>query len=284
MDIASIAGVLLGIGLLAGTIATAKGACFEAFLDYPSLLMVVGGTLASVLVSHPLRSVLNCVRVCRRVFFRKQQDIARLIAHIVELARTARRHGILALEEQLADISDPFLQQALQMAVDGNRAEVIEDALRTEMDAVAARHKNGRLVVELMGRAAPAFGMIGTLVGLVLMLGNVNTPDAIAPGMAIAMMTTLYGIVIANLFCLPFAEKLSYIGRHELLAMEIIVRGVVGIQSGENPRVLEQKLSTFLPPKHRAQGLTRRELAAVIDQQLSVPAYPQRTAPRREAA
>jgi chemotaxis protein MotA len=140
------------------------------------------------------------------------------------------------------------------MAVDGTRPEVIEDIMRTEMDAVATRHRNGKAVIDQLGRFAPAFGMIGTLMGLIIMLGNMDDPSAIGPGMAVALITTLYGAIMANLVFLPLAEKLGEINKHELLTMEIVVRGIMAIQAGDNPRVIEQKLSTFIPPRQRTQS------------------------------
>lgn len=254
MDIASLVGVLLGASLLAIAIAIAPGASFEAFIDYPSIMVVIGGSFSAVLICFPLRSFLNTARVAKNIFFNKQENVSQLIEQIVSLAETARRDGLLALEGRLEELSNPFVVLGIQMAVDGTRPEVIEDILRTEMDAVASRHRSGKGVIDQMGRFAPAFGMIGTLMGLVIMLGNMDDPAAIGPGMAVALITTLYGAVMANLLFLPFAEKLGFINKHELLAMEIIVRGIMGIQSGDNPRVIEQKLSTFVPPKLRAEG------------------------------
>jgi chemotaxis protein MotA len=139
----------------------------------------------------------------------------------------------------------------VQMAVDGTRPEVMEDILRTEIDAVATRHRDGKGLLDCMGRFAPAFGMIGTLMGLVIMLGDMSDPSKIGAGMAVALLTTLYGAIASNVVFLPFAEKLGFTNKQELLAMEIIVRGIMAIQSGENPRVIEQKLNTFIPPKLR---------------------------------
>ena len=252
MDIASVVGLLLGIILLVLTIAIAPGSSFGAFIDYPSMMVVVGGSIAAVLICFPLKSFLNLGRVVRNVFFNKPDDITSLIEQIVSLAETARRDGLLALEERVEEISNPFIVVGIQMAVDGTRAEVIEDIMRTEMDAVATRHRNGKKVLDQMGRFAPAFGMIGTLMGLIMMLGQLDDPDALGPGMAVALITTLYGAIMANLFFLPCAEKLGLIDKYELLAMEVVVRGIMGIQSGENPRVIEQKLITFIPPKLRA--------------------------------
>ena len=254
MDIASIVGILVGGSLLAIAIAIAPGASFSAFLDYPSMMVVVGGSVAAVLICFPLRSFLNTARVAKNVFFNRQEDFGEMIEQIVSLAETARRDGLLALEGRLEELSDPFMVLGIQMAVDGTRPEVIEDILRTEMEAVATRHKNGKNVIAQMGRFAPAFGMIGTLMGLIIMLGNMDDPAAIGPGMAVALITTLYGAICSNLFFLPFAEKLGFINKHELTTMEIVVRGIMGIQSGDNPRIIEQKLSTFVPPKSRARA------------------------------
>ena len=251
MDIASVIGLLLGASLLVIAIAIAPGASFGAFIDYPSMMVVIGGSISAVLICFPLRSFLGTAKVAKNVFFNKQEDFFELIEQIVSLAETARRDGLLALEGRLEELSNPFVVLGIQMAVDGTRPEIIEDIMRTEMDAVAGRHKNGKDVVAQMGRFAPAFGMVGTLMGLIIMLGNMDDPAAIGPGMAVALITTLYGAIVANLFFLPFSEKLGFINKHELLTMEIVVRGIMGIQSGDNPRVIEQKLNTFIPPKLR---------------------------------
>ena len=251
MDVASVVGVLLGIGLLISAIAMAPGAPFGAFIDYPSAVMVFGGATASVLICFPLRTCLNFFRVTKKVFTSHEPNFKQIVEQLVSLAETARRDGLLALEARLEDVSDPFMILGVQMAVDGTRPEVIESVLRTEMDALAIRHKAGKAVMDQLGRFAPAFGMVGTLVGLIMMLTNMSDPDSIGPGMAVAMITTLYGAIIANLLCLPFSEKLSYLSKRELLAMEVVIRGIMAIQSGENPRVIEQKLHAFVPVKDR---------------------------------
>jgi len=252
MDISSLVGLLGGISVMVIAIAIAPGASFKAFIDYPSIMVVLGGATAAALISFPLKQFLNTFRVAKHIFFNRQQDFIELIEQLVSLAETARRDGLLALEGRLEEVDNPFVILGIQMAVDGTRPEIIEDIMRTEMDAVATRHRNGKSVVDQVGRFAPAFGMIGTLIGLIIMLGNMDDPSAIGPGMAVALITTLYGAILANLVCLPFAEKLGFINKHELLTMEIIIRGIMGIQSGDNPRVIEQKLNTFVPPKLRA--------------------------------
>jgi chemotaxis protein MotA len=166
----------------------------------------------------------------------------------------ARRDGLLALDNRLGEVSHPFIKLGVQMAVDGTRPEVIEDLLRTEIDAVATRHSLGKGLVDQIGKFAPAFGMIGTLLGLVMMLNNMSDPSTIGAGMAVALLTTLYGAVLANMFCLPVSEKLAYYNRQEILSLELIVKGVLAIQSGENPRIIEQKLSIVLHPGNRKRN------------------------------
>ncbi len=251
MDIASIVGLLLGASLLLTAIAIAPGSSFAAFVDLPSAMVVLGGSICAVLICFPLKSFLSLFGVVKNIFFNKQESFTELIELIVSLAETARRDGLLALENRIEEVTDPFVILGIQMAVDGTRPEVIEDIMRTDMDAVSGRHRNGKEVVAQMGRFAPAFGMVGTLMGLIIMLGNMDDPAAIGPGMAVALITTLYGAIVSNLVFLPFAEKLMFINKHEMMVREIVVRGIMGIQSGDNPRVIEQKLNTFVPPKLR---------------------------------
>lgn len=252
MDIASVVGVIVAVGLMVIAIAIAEGASFAAFVDYPSMMVVIGGAIAAAMISFPLKNFLNVIGVTKNVFLNKSQNVADLIELLVSLAETARRDGLLALESRIDEIENPFVVLGIQMAVDGTRPEVIEDIMRTEIDAVATRHRDGKSVLDQMGRFAPAYGMIGTLMGLIIMLGNMDEPSTIGSGMAVALITTLYGAIAANVFFLPFAEKLGFINKQELLTMEIVVRGIMAIQSGENPRVIEQKLNTFVPPKQRA--------------------------------
>jgi chemotaxis protein MotA len=251
MDIASILGVLIAISLILSAIILGGGT-FSAFIDPASLMVVIGGSIAAAMISFPLRNFLGVFRVVMKVFLYKLDSIPSLIEELVSLAETARRDGLLALESRLGDLENPFVVLGIQMAVDGTRPEVMEDIMRTELDAVATRHRDGKAILDCMGRFAPAFGMIGTLMGLVIMLGDMSDPSKIGAGMAVALLTTMYGAIASNVVFLPFAEKLGFTNKQELLSMEIIVRGIMAIQSGENPRVIEQKLNTFIPPKLRS--------------------------------
>jgi len=250
MDIASIVGVILAFGLILVAILVGGGS-LGAFIDYPSVMVVGGGAIAAVMMCFPLKNFLRMFSVAKVVFVNKPPSIPDLIRTIVELAETARRDGLLALETRIEEIDHPFIVLGIQMAVDGTRPEVIQDIMRTEIESTATRHREGKAAFDQMGRFAPAFGMIGTLMGLIIMLGDMSDPSKIGAGMAVALLTTLYGAIISNALFLPFAEKLGFLSKKELLAMEIIVRGIMGIQSGDNPRVIEQTLNTFVPPNQR---------------------------------
>jgi chemotaxis protein MotA len=252
MDIATVVGTVLAIALILGSIVIGGGS-FMAFIDVPSILVVIGGSIAAALISFPLPNFLGVFGVTMKAVFWKLDAPEMVIKQIVSLSEVARREGILALESRTDDIDNDFIKLGIQMAVDGTRPEVMEDILRTELDAVATRHRDGKALLDCMGRFAPAFGMIGTLLGLVIMLGDMSDPSKIGAGMAVALLTTLYGAIASNCLFLPFAEKLGYTSKKERLTMDIIIRGVMAIQSGENPRVIEQKLNTFIPPKQRAK-------------------------------
>ena len=173
---------------------------------------------------------------------------------MVEFATVARRDGILALENHLDKGINPFVATGIRMAVDGTDPELIEKLMMAEVESLQARHRNGKMLLELFGKYAPAFGMIGTLCGLVAMLANLSDPSAIGPGMAVALLTTLYGAVLSNAVVLPMADKLTYYSRAEVQARMMIVQGVMAIQSGDNPRIVEQKLNVFLAPKARSSS------------------------------
>jgi len=173
---------------------------------------------------------------------------------LVKYAEIARRDGILALENVTSKISDPFLISGIQMAVDGTDPDLIETIMSNDLEAVQSRHAEGKALFDNAGKYAPAFGMIGTLIGLVVMLRNMSDPSAIGPAMAVALITTFYGALVANVFALPMAEKLALRSREEILLKQIIIKGVMSIQSGDNPRIVEQKLRTFLPYRSRMAG------------------------------
>ncbi len=252
MDIASLVGLLLAVGLIVGSMLMGS-APMTAFVDIPSLMVVVGGAIAAAMICFPLRSMLGVPKVMLKVLLNKNEDVALLIKQIVSLAETARRDGLLALESQIPEIQNVLVRTGIQMAVDGSTPETVEEVLRTEVTAVSTRHREGKSVMDQLGRFAPAYGMIGTLMGLIMMLSDMSDPSSIGAGMAVALITTLYGAIVANVVFSPFAEKLGLLSKKELIGMEIAIRGVMAIQSGESPRAIDQKLQTFLPPKQRTQ-------------------------------
>jgi chemotaxis protein MotA len=247
MDIASIVGLLLACAMMAASILMSPGASFSAFVDYPSIMVVVGGGFAAALICFPLQKFLLLPVIVKKVFRHSVDNLPQLISTIVRLSETARRDGLLALDDKLEEIEHPFIALGLQMAIDGTQADVIEDVLRTEMETLATRNHDAKAVLDQLGRFAPAFGMIGTLLGLVIMLGNMDDPSSIGPGMAVALLTTLYGAVLANIVFLPMSEKLALLNRQESRTREIMLRGILAIQSGDHPRIIEQRLRAYLP-------------------------------------
>ena len=253
MDLATLIGMLLGFGLVGYSIVAKAGDTAGTFADVGSMMIVIGGAIASVMISSPLARFLKTGNFFKKAIMHKEQSAQKLIADLVGYAEVARRDGILSLESAAKDADDPFIVQGIQMAVDGTDPELIEAIMDNELEALDDRHGQGRAVFESLGKYAPAYGMIGTLVGLVIMLGNMSDPDSIGPAMAIALITTLYGSMFANMFALPIADKLSARNDEELMMKSIIIKGVMSIQSGDNPRIVEQKLKTFLPPSLRGK-------------------------------
>jgi chemotaxis protein MotA len=250
MDLGSLCGMLLAGTAIAFAV-VAGGGRATAFLDLPSAACVVGGTLAAVLICFPFPQLMRLGSAVKSALFGRPPNTPRLVERIVELADLARREGLLALDDELPTLADPLLALAVEMAVDGTAPEVIEEVLRTEGRAAAGRDAADKNMLDQAGKYAPAFGMIGTLLGLVMMLGSMSEPDAIGPGMAVALLTTLYGAVLANVVFLPLAEKLGELARRRRQTNEAIIRGVIAIQSGDSPRMVRQKLAAYLPPRRR---------------------------------
>ncbi len=249
MDIGTVAGLVLGIVLI--LVAILLGGSLGSFIDIPSVLIVIGGAIAATFIRFTLPDVLNSISVAMKAFFAKTQPPEEIIQELVTLSNVARKEGLLKLEKQ--PVNDPFLKKAIMYCVDGHEADFIQEVLEKEIDLTLQRHGLGQGIFAAIGDAAPAFGMIGTLVGLVNMLGNMSDPASIGPAMAVALLTTLYGAIMANLVALPIADKLKRRSMDEELNMKLVVEGVLGLQKGLNPRVLEELLKTFLPPKKRGK-------------------------------
>lgn len=249
MDLATLIGtiavfavVLIGI-MMSGSL--------RPFWEPGSLFITLGGTIFSTLMSFPLRTFLDVLKITKQAYFSQEEDIGETINTLVRFADKARREGLLALDEDANHLTDPFLQKGIRLVVDGTTQELVRNILETEIAFVADRHKMGQSVFETLGAMAPAFGMLGTLVGLIQMLLKLDKPEEIGPGMAVALVTTFYGSVLANMIFLPIANKLKNRSAREIFIKEAIVEGVLSIQAGDNPRVVQEKLKSFLSPKER---------------------------------
>ena len=249
MDIATLLGIISAFGLV--IMAIFMGGGLSLFISPPSLMIVLGGTLGATMINYPLRDVLGALKVVQNVFFTKPLPMGTIAKKFVAFAGRARREGILALESEMKSISDDFFKKGMQLSIDGIEPASIQEILETEIDFLRERHQLGAEIFTTMGAFAPALGMIGTLIGLVQMLQSMDDPNSIGPAMAVALLTTFYGSVLANLVFMPIAGKLRTRSKEEILIKEMIVQGVTSLGKGDNPRLLEQKLLSFLAPKFR---------------------------------
>ena len=247
MDIATLVGLLGGFGIIIGAIAS--GGEFLLFVNVPSILIVVGGTFMVTLMQVSLGDFLGSFAIGLKAFLYKVDDPKKLIEEAVQLADVARKNGLLALEGQ--EISNDFMKMGINLCVDGHDPALVQKMLVRDIDLTIGRHEVGQRMFKNMAVMAPAMGMIGTLVGLVQMLANMSDPASIGPAMAVALLTTLYGAVIANAFAQPMADKLARATELEKTNKHLILETIGGIQEGMNPKVLEQLLATYLPPKKR---------------------------------
>jgi chemotaxis protein MotA len=227
------------------------GGPLSIFVDIPSVAIVFGGSIGVALINYPLADIIGMIAIVKKTVLIKEPDTNKLIAQLLDFAGKARKGGILSLQDQIDAIDDKFLVKALQMAVDGQEPAELKAILMTDIDNLAARHSYGSEILNTMGAIGPAMGMIGTLIGLVQMLQNMSDPAAIGPAMAVALLTTFYGAVLANILFIPMAGKLKARSSTEVLQKTVIAEGMDSILSGENPRVMEQRLHTYLAPKKR---------------------------------
>lgn len=246
-DILTPIGITLGFIMISIAIISNSGVeGASSFFDFSSIFIVIGGLFASLLINFKTTQIKLSGKVLKEAFRQKDQELLKLIQLFVKLSERARREGLLALENEVDEVDDPFIKKGMLLAVDGIEPEVIQEIMNAEVVAMEERHYQGRLILEKAGEYAPAWGMIGTLVGLVLMLNKLEDPATLGPSMAVALLTTLYGTVLANLVFTPMANKLENKTEEEVFIKQIIIEGVIGVQSGQNPRILEEKLSAFL--------------------------------------
>jgi len=250
VDIATLIGIVVSFGLV--IVSILLGGEGGWFVNYPSLMIVLGGTMGATLLAYPLAEVLSVFGVAKNVFLSRSQLAGELIPLLAGLAKKARQEGILSFESQLDQIEDAFLVKGIQMAIDGMESSAIEDVMATEIQYVEERHRLGAEIFTTMGTFAPAVGMLGTIIGLVQMLMQMEDPSQIGAPMAVALLTTFYGTILANLLFLPVAGKLRTRSKQEILTKQMVLEGVISIQSGDNHRVVEQRLKAFISPKARA--------------------------------
>ena len=257
MDIGTVIGIVAGFGLIIGSIL--MGGSLSSYIDVPSLLIVFGGTLASTLISERLPRVFGAFKVAKNAFRYPPGDAAKTIESIVKLSNIARRDGVLALENEKID--DPFLAKGIRMAVDGLPQEVIRETLTANLIAMKQRHQRGQKLFKFMGSIAPAMGMIGTLIGLVAMLQNLSDPSSIGPAMAVALLTTLYGAVLAFVVFNPIAEKLQRYTAEETANMVVVIEGIDSIVKGQNAMMIKEKLEAHLAPRGRKDSQSESKAA-----------------------
>lgn len=251
MDLATLLGIVLGLLLICGSIVS--GGAGSSFVHFPSMMITLGGTLSALLITYPAKKVKETLAIAKKSFKAPDLDVTPWYNTVMELAKVAKRDGMLALEERLATIDDAFLKLGVQMLADGTNPDVMATVLEQELMAMEERHMVGHSIFKNLGSYAPAFGMIGTLIGLVQMLRNLSDPSQIGQGMAVALLTTFYGAFFANLFCVPIQGKLEQRTAEEVTMKRMLLTGILSIQDGDSPRVVGQKLLTFVPPAKRGQ-------------------------------
>lgn len=250
MDLATLLGMVGAMGIVLAAILTGGSALI--FVNVPSILIVLGGTVAVVMIKFSMGQFFGAFKVALTAFIYKIDNPEELIEKIVELANIARKEGMLALEN--ATIDNPFLDEGIKMLIDGNSREVVDTVLNKDMKATIERHTWGAKVFSATADVAPAMGMIGTLIGLVQMLSNMSDPKSIGPAMAVALLTTLYGAMLANMVAMPIADKLTLRKADELRIRSMCIDGVLAIQEGQNPRIIESMLKAYLDPAKRRNG------------------------------
>ncbi|HKK65546.1 MAG TPA: motility protein A, partial [Clostridia bacterium] len=241
MDISTLAGLGLGFTMILMSMVLG-GSGLGVYINVPSVLMVIGGSFGALMVGNPLARVLGIVRYFNIVLRVPNYELERTITTLVNFSERARREGLLALEDDVEEVQDDFLKNGIQLVVDGTDPEIIKTVLFNDLDQLTARHDTGIKIFDDWGKLAPAFGMIGTLAGLIAMLANLDDPDAIGSGMALALITTMYGSIFANLVLIPIKGKLEDRHKEEQLLREIMIEGILSIQAGDNPNILKYKL------------------------------------------
>ena len=258
MDLGTIVGLPMGLACIVIAILIDRGDLL-AFISPTSIFITIGGSLCALFVSHPMNVVLNIPQYFKISMNNPPSEEGKIITMLVTFSEKARREGLLALEDDLEQLEDEFLKKGIQLVVDGTDPEIIKSILYNDLNQIQARHQNGIKLTNDWGKLAPAWGMIGTLYGLVIMLKALGAdPTAIGAGMSAALITTFYGAIMSNLIFIPLTSKLEGRDANETLIKEIMIEGILSIQSGDNPRIVEEKLISFLAPKVRESVRTEQ--------------------------
>jgi chemotaxis protein MotA len=265
MELSTIIGLLVGFGcLIAAHIMENGGNPASVFMLWAptAFLIVIGATSGALLIAFPMEELKALPTLMRQTFFKNQLEVGDLVAKLVKFAEKARREGLLALEAEVASAGDPFLQKGIQLVADGLDQETIKDMLETELDFVASRHAAAASIFDAAGGFAPTMGVLGTVMGLVSVLGNLSDPSALGGAIAVAFLATLYGVGVANVIFLPMGQKLKRKSEEELLMREVMIAGIISIQAGDNPQIVEEKLKAYLSPAIRkkiGRGADKKE-------------------------
>lgn len=253
MDIATLLGMIIGISLTIWAIIDGAGlvGLTRDFMDLQSALITFGGAFGAVLASTSIKKFLGGIKSFRMTLKTPVVNTSEMIEKIISLSNVARKEGLLSLEEAANDLDDQFMKKGILLIVDGTDPELVRAIMETELNSIEGRHKQNITFWESVSSMGPAWGMIGTLVGLVNMLNNMSDSASIGPAMSVALLTTLYGSLLANWLCIPIANKLKNNNNDEMMIKEIMIEGLLSIQAGENPRVIEEKLKSFLAPSER---------------------------------
>ncbi len=273
MDKASIIGIVLGIGAVLGGQAL-EGGSILSIAQGVAALIVFGGTFGAVFLSYPFENVIGGFKDIKAIIKEPPQDPYQIIKQITQYANKARKEGILSLEKELKTVDDPFLKKSLSMAVDGVEPHLIREAMETELEYLDEHGKVNSKVWKAAGGYAPTIGILGAVLGLIQVMQNLNDPSKLGSGIAVAFVATVYGVGSANLLFLPFATKLEVRHRHQVIIKEMILEGVISVSTGENPRLIEEKLKSFLSEIQKSKGQPSGAKAEVVGQTRPVEAKP----------
>jgi chemotaxis protein MotA len=274
LDLTTLIGIAAGFACV--VISIVWSGDIASYYNGPSVFITVGGVICATLASFPFKRILNVFKALKNVFAKDKVNYYDDVEMLIRMANTARREGILALENTAEEIDDPFLKKGIMLIVDGSDPELIKGIMETELEFLKERHAENRAVLEAAAAYSPAFGMIGTLIGLINMLKNLSDIDKLGPSMAVALVTTFYGSMMANLIFMPLSRKLKAVGNREYLKKELLLEGMLSIQDGENPRIIREKLNAFVA-RAELQAPSRADDAKKEDAKKEAEAYGQTT-------